>query len=177
MVNVSARWPQSRLGGLESAVFKRGMGYGPGASIGASLGFGMLEGSGVSYEGRSKMSYPVKRTERWRVKYNLERVNKTLADLQGKMAEHYTAAMVGLCAMETDVKQVINAAGVSTSQYVPHLNFGRQLYKLSRQRGISGESFVLGAQVLLDKWAARGLDSAVLARIRTEVFDAVAPAP
>ena len=33
------------------------------------------------------------------------------------------------------------------------------------------------AQVLLDKWSARGLDSAVLARIRTEVFDVVAPAP
>ena len=37
------------------------------------------------------------------------------------MAEHYTGAMVGLCAMETDVKQVINAAGVSTSQYVPYM--------------------------------------------------------
>jgi hypothetical protein len=33
------------------------------------------------------------------------------------------------------------------------------------------------AKVLLDKWAARGLDSAVLARIRTEVFDVVAPTP
>jgi hypothetical protein len=44
-------------------------------------------------------------------------------------------------------------------------------------RGISGESFAMGAQVLLDKWSARGLDSAVLARIRTEVFDVVAPAP
>jgi hypothetical protein len=37
--------------------------------------------------------------------------------------------------------------------------------------------FALQAQVLLDKWSARGLDSAVLAQIRTEVFDAVAPAP
>jgi len=33
------------------------------------------------------------------------------------------------------------------------------------------------AKVLLDKWSARGLDSAVLARIRTEVFDASAPPP
>jgi hypothetical protein len=61
--------------------------------------------------------------------------------------------------------------------YVPYLNYARQLYKLSRQQGISGESFAMSAQVLLDKWAARGLDSAVLARIRTEVFDIVAPAP
>ena len=44
-------------------------------------------------------------------------------------------------------------------------------------RGISGESSALGAKVLLQKWAARGLYSAVLARVRTEVFDVVAPAP
>lgn len=35
----------------------------------------------------------------------------------------------------------------------------------------------MSAQVLFEKWAARGLDAAVLARIRTEVSDVVAPAP
>ena len=34
----------------------------------------------------------------------------------------------------------------------------------------------MSAQVLLDKWAARGLDAAILARIRTEVLDVVEPA-
>jgi len=110
-------------------------------------------------------------------KYNVERVKDTLNDLKGEMAKRYSAAMVGLCAMETDVKQVINACGVSTSQYVPYLNFGRQLYKLSKQRGISGESFAMAAQVLLDKWAARGCDPDVLAKIRTDVFDIPAPRP
>ena len=38
----------------------------------------------------------------------------------------------------------------------PH--FGRQRCKLSRQQGVSGESFAMAAQVLLDKWAARGCD-------------------
>ena len=33
------------------------------------------------------MSDPVKRTERWLAKYNVERVGQTLADLQVKMAE------------------------------------------------------------------------------------------
>jgi hypothetical protein len=61
--------------------------------------------------------------------------------------------------------------------YVPYLNYARQLYQLSHQRGISGESFAMSAQVLLDKWSARGLNSADLARIRTEVFDASAPTP
>ncbi|MCX6843572.1 MAG: hypothetical protein NTX53_14960 [candidate division WOR-3 bacterium] len=45
-------------------------------------------------------------------------------------------------------------------------------------RGISGESFALVAKALLDKWAARGLDSAVLAgnphrRLRRLRADAV----
>jgi hypothetical protein len=44
-------------------------------------------------------------------------------------------------------------------------------------QGISGEAFALAAKVLLDKWAARGLDADVLAAIRTEVFDVAAPAP
>jgi hypothetical protein len=79
--------------------------------------------------------------------------------------------------METKTRQTLNAAGVHTIMYVPYLSYARQLYKLSRQQGISGESFALVSKVLLDKWAARGLDAAVLARIRTEVFDVVAPAP
>ncbi len=61
--------------------------------------------------------------------------------------------------------------------YVAYLNYARQLYKLSRQQSISGESFALSAQVLLDKWANRGLNPNVLARILTEVFDVVASAP
>jgi hypothetical protein len=35
----------------------------------------------------------------------------------------------------------------------------------------------LAAQVLLDKWAGRGCDPDVLAKIRTDVFDIPAPEP
>jgi len=123
------------------------------------------------------MSDPTKRTERWMSKYNVERVKDTLNDLKPEMARRYADAMVGLCQMEGKVKEVINARGVSTSQYVPYLNFGRQLYKTTRQRGITGESFAMAAQVLLDKWAARGCDPEVLAQIRTDVFNIPAPKP
>jgi len=77
--------------------------------------------------------------------------------------------------MEVKARQVLDSAGVQTILYVAYLNYARQLYKLSRQQGISGEAFALAASILLDKWAARGLDPAVLARIRTEVFDIAAP--
>jgi len=123
------------------------------------------------------MSDPTKRTERWMSKYNVERVKDTLNDLKPEMARRYADAMVGLCQMEGKVKEVINSCGVSTTQYVPYLNFGRQLYKLTRQRGITGESFAIAAQVLLEKWAARGCDPDVLAKIRTDVFNIAAPKP
>jgi len=45
-----------------------------------------------------------------------------------------------------------------------YLNFGRQLYKLGRQQQISGESFVMAAKVLLDKWEARGGDTSATRR-------------
>jgi hypothetical protein len=105
------------------------------------------------------------------------RVKEALDALRPEMLEHYKAAVASLCEMETKARQTLNAAGVHTIMYVPYLSYARQLYKLSRQQGISGESFALVAKVLLEKWSARGLDSAVLARIRTEVFDVVAPAP
>ena len=123
------------------------------------------------------MTDPKKRADRWKAKYNLKRVNETLTDLRDDMAVRYEAAMTQVCAMEMKVKEVINAAGVSTSQYVPYLNFGRQLYKMSRQQYISGESFAMATQVLLDKWASRGCDPKVLAKIRKDVFDVEAPKP
>ena len=123
------------------------------------------------------MTDPNQRLTAWQIKTDTGRMKATLDSLRPEMLEHYKAAVANLCEMETKARQTLNAAGVHTIMYVPYLSYARQLYKLSRQQGISGESFALVAKVLLDKWAARGLDSAVLARMRTEVFDAVAPAP
>ena len=123
------------------------------------------------------MTDPNQRQMNWQIKTDTGRMKQTLDTLRPDMLKRYEAAVAGLCEMEVKARQTLNAAGVHTIVYVPYLNYARQLYKLSRQQGISGESFAMGAQVLLDKWSARGLDSAVLARIRTEVFDASAPTP
>jgi hypothetical protein len=40
-----------------------------------------------------------------------------------------------------------------------------------------GPSFALAAKVLLDKWHARGLNDAILARIRNQVFAIGEPVP
>jgi len=123
------------------------------------------------------MTDPNQRRMNWQIKTDTTKVKQILDDRRPDMLKRYEAAVASLCEMETKARQTLNAAGVHTIFYVAYLNYARQLYKLSRQQGISGDSFALGAQVLLDKWAARGLDSAVLARIRTEVFDASAPTP
>jgi hypothetical protein len=123
------------------------------------------------------MTDPNQRLMNWQIKTDTTRMKETLDTLRPDMLKRYEAAVASLCEMETKARQTLNTAGVHTIMYVPYLNYARQLYKLSRQQSISGESFALGAQVLLDKWANRGLNSVVLARIRTEVFDAVAPAP
>jgi hypothetical protein len=111
----------------------------------------------------------------WQIKTDTGRMKETLDALRPEMLEHYKAAVASLCEMETKARQTLNAAGVHTIMYVPYLSYARQLHKLSRQQGISGESFALVAEVLLQKWAARGLDSTVLARIRTDVFDVGEP--
>ena len=123
------------------------------------------------------MSNSSHRLMAWQIKTDTGKVKQILDDLRPDMLKHYEATVASLCEMETKARQTLNAAGVHTIVYVPYLSYARQLYKLSRQQGISGESFALGAQVLLDKWAARGLNPDVLVRIRTEVFDVVAPAP
>ena len=123
------------------------------------------------------MTDPNQRRMNWQIKTDTSRVKQILDDRRPDMLKRYAAAIASLCEMETKARQTLNAAGVHTIFYVAYLNYARQLYRLSRQQGISGESFVLQAQVLLEKWTNRGLDAGVLGRIRTEVFDAVAPGP
>jgi hypothetical protein len=121
------------------------------------------------------MPDPTKRIEAWNVKTTPERTKQTLDARHAEMKRRYEVAMTALCSIEGQIKQTLNAQGVHTSLYVPYLNFGRQLWKMTRQQEISGESAAMAAQVLLEKWAARDLNAKVLAAIRTEVFDIPEP--
>ena len=72
--------------------------------------------------------------------------------------------------------QVLDGESVSTILYVPYLGFGRQLWKLSREQDIAGDSLQLAAEALRLKWKARGLDDEVLLAIQREVCS-VQPEP
>jgi hypothetical protein len=117
---------------------------------------------------------PTKRIDNWNTKYNLERVNAILTEKRPKMLQNVSSAVPLIAAMELQVKQVCDGAGVPTIQYPFYLCFGREMWALTR-KDISGESLALEGAVLIGKWVARGLTQSLLKSIRTDVFNVAAP--
>ena len=123
------------------------------------------------------MSDITRRISSWKAKFSPEIAAQTTARFYDDMTARYEAAMVALNAMETDTKQVLSGAGIDTMFIVFYLDYARQLFRLSHGRTISGPTLAREAQVLLEKWATRGLRPDVLATIRSDVFSVPAPAP
>jgi len=117
---------------------------------------------------------PTKRIAKWNVKFNTERIKATLDEMRPSMLANVTAVYPMITAMELQVKQVCDGAGVPTIQYPFYLNFGRELWALTRKE-VSGESLAIEAATLIAKWKARGLVEAVLQAIRTDVFNVAPP--
>jgi hypothetical protein len=83
------------------------------------------------------------------------------------------ASFDGIHAMETDVRQVLNAAGAPVILYLYYLDFGRELWKLTNR--VSGTAAAMEAKILRDKWAARTLSPEVLDRVAKQVFGITLP--
>jgi len=123
------------------------------------------------------MSDVTRRISRWKAKFSPDLAAQTTARIFADMTARYEASMLALNSMELNTKQVLSASGIDTMYIVFYLDFARQLFRLSHGRSISGPTLAREAQVLLEKWAARGLRADVLAAIRYEVFSVPAPAP
>ena len=117
---------------------------------------------------------PTKRIANWNVGYNTERIKAIVDEKRPTMLQNVTAVFPMITAMELQVKQVCDGAGVPTIQYPYYLCFGREIWALSRKE-ISGESLAKEAATLIAKWKARGLTEALLQAIRTDVFNVAAP--
>ena len=117
---------------------------------------------------------PTKRIDNWNTKYNLERVNAILTEKRPKMLQNMSSVVPLITAMELQVKQVCDLAGVPTISLPFYLCFGREIFAMIR-RDISGETAAINAAMQIAKWVGRGLNSAVLAGIRTDVFSISAP--
>ena len=122
------------------------------------------------------MTDPARRIENWDAAYDTTDIKARIDRKRPKMLEHVSAIQPLLAAMEQQVKQVCDLAGVPTIQYPFYLCFGREMWSLTR-KDISGESLAQEAAVLITKWTARGLTQAVLQAIRTDVFNVAAPLP
>jgi len=120
------------------------------------------------------MMDPAKRIAKWNVKFNTERIKATLDEMRPSMLANVTAVYPMITAMELQVKQVCDGAGVSVIQLPFYLNFGREIWALSRKE-VSGETLAKEVGVLITKWTGRGLTPAVLQGIRTDVFNVSAP--
>jgi len=99
---------------------------------------------------------PTRRIAKWNVKYNTERIKATLDEMRPTMLQNVTAVTPMITAMELQVKQVCDGAGVPTIQYPFYLCFGRGIWALTRKE-VSGESLAPEAATLIAKWVARGL--------------------
>jgi hypothetical protein len=120
------------------------------------------------------MMDPTRRIAKWNAKFNTERIKGILDDMRPTMLQNVTAVFPMLTAMELQVKQVCDGSGMPTIQYPFYLNFGREIWSLTRKE-VSGESLAQEAAVLIAKWVARGLTQAVLQAVHSEVFNVGAP--
>jgi len=117
---------------------------------------------------------PTRRISNWDAKYNTERIKAVLDDKRDAMFSRFAAVVPALVTMETEVKQTLDALGVSTIDYPFYLSFGREVWRLIDHE-VSGESLAIEVAILIDKWVGRGLTQSVLEAIRTQVFNVSAP--
>lgn len=75
---------------------------------------------------------PAQRIANWNVKYNTGRIKATLDDRRPVMLASVTAVYPTITATELQIRQVCGGAGVKTIQIPFYLNFGRELWALSR---------------------------------------------
>ena len=118
---------------------------------------------------------PTKRIANWSTGFNTERIKAKVDEKRPAMLANVTAVIPMVAAMELQVKQVCDGSGVPTIQYPFSLNFGREVWALTRKE-VSGESLAQEVATLIAKWVARGLTQSVLQAIRTDVFNVGAPA-
>src|SRR5512143_1369350 len=102
------------------------------------------------------MADPTARIENWTAKVTPERTAEQVTPQLASIKENAAHVMNEIVQMETQVRQVLNGAGVPFIQYPFYLCFGREIWSRIR-KGMEGESLAQEAAILITKWVARGL--------------------
>jgi hypothetical protein len=122
------------------------------------------------------MADATKRIGNWDAGYDTAAIKAKVDKKRADMLARMTAQTTAIVSMEGQVKQVVDLAGVSIIQYPFYLSFGRELWAMTHEREVSGESAAVEAELLIVKWVARGLTRSVCEQIRTGVFNIAPPA-
>ena len=111
-----------------------------------------------------------KRIANYDYRMNPERIAEKIKQKQTQMRNAYAARVSEMYQIEQLVKEVLaTEKGARTIQNPYYHDFARQVYA---QRIVTKAGEELNAEVgdFIKKWAARGLNRRILARIRDEVF-------
>jgi len=108
-----------------------------------------------------------RRKQKYEAKIDADVMRSRILAHKASMVEQMEAKTADLATLEAEVKRVIE--GQTTPVYghqVPaYLNVGRELYRLSKH--FSATTFTSEAEIVLDKWKARGLDVGLLNAVAT----------
>lgn len=99
-----------------------------------------------------------RRKAKYEAKVDADVMRSRITALKTSMVEQMESKSADLATVESEVKRVIE--GQTTPIYghqIPaYLNVGRQFYKLSKK--FSGTTFGAEAEIILAKWASKGLE-------------------
>jgi len=106
-----------------------------------------------------------RRKQKYEAKIDADVIRSRILAHKASMVEQMESRLADLATVEAEVKRVIE--GDETPPYgheIPaYLNVGRELYRISKR--FTGGSFTQEAEIVLDKWYARGLKDFLLEEI------------
>jgi len=121
----------------------------------------------------------VKSSERRKRKYEDKidaDVLKTQTEkLKPSMVKHETEYFREITNIEEIIKKIVEAEGATPLQVRDYLNYGREIFRLSTK--FSKQTLNAEAQLRLNKWADRGLDSNLLVKIANTMGADPSPTP
>jgi len=104
-----------------------------------------------------------KRRRKFEAKVDPDTLKRQTAALKPMMVEGQAQYFSEIAIIETEVKSLVEAEGVTTLQVKDYLNYAREMYRLSKH--FTGLSLRVEAQLKVNKWSDRGLDGGLLVKI------------
>jgi hypothetical protein len=116
----------------------------------------------------------LRRMQKLEANYDPDAIRDSLERQRESILEQQKTKQAELEKIENLTKLLIGDESVLSTLYVSYLNFARQIWKLKNT--YNSGTLKIEADIMIYKWTRRGLDEAILKRIRNEIFTLQAPA-